>query len=106
MLTLISCREHLNRKHALPIQCPRCRHEFKDDAELKAHHTAIIACDARLDVRDYSLGYDAEQEKKLRGLNLRRFQSQEDFWREIYRTCFPEVEEPNIPSPCKRESYI
>ncbi|OCL12310.1 hypothetical protein AOQ84DRAFT_373198 [Glonium stellatum] len=92
-------KEHMAQKHVLPIHCPRCRCEFKNDTELKAHYTAITGCDARLDARDYSLGYDAEQEKKLKRLSLRQFQSQEDFWREIFRTCFPEVEELNIPSP-------
>jgi hypothetical protein len=93
-------REHLYRRHALPITCPRCCESFPSDAALRDHHKAIQSCEVRLE--ESIEGFDKDQEKKLKCRKKSSpAQSEEDRWRDIYRILFPEDESFEVLSPCE-----
>jgi len=94
-------REHLYRRHALPIHCARCCLIFKSEAELREHYRSLNTCDTRDD--EPPEGFDNEQEKKLRcRKRSTHTQTEEEKWKEMYRTLFPNDDEATFPSPCKR----
>ncbi|XTI94758.1 hypothetical protein V2W45_1257270 [Cenococcum geophilum] len=91
-------KEHLYRRHALPIHCARCCLTFKSEAELKEHYRSPNTCDMRDD--EPPEGFDNEQEKKLRSRKRSTHtQTEEEMWKEMYRTLFPNDDEATFPSP-------
>ena len=99
--TDVLIREHLYRRHALPIHCARCCLIFKSEAELKEHYRSPNTCDMRDD--EPLEGFDNEQEKKPRCRKRSIYaQTEEEKWKEMYRTLFPNDDEATFPSPCKR----
>jgi hypothetical protein len=92
---LISLREHVYRRHKLPISCERCCSTFETSAELKEHSKSPTPCNPSdgLEVE----GYDYEQERLLR--LRKRGQTEPEKWTEMYRVLFPSDLE--IPSPCQ-----
>ncbi|OCK96479.1 uncharacterized protein K441DRAFT_455207, partial [Cenococcum geophilum 1.58] len=101
--TLHRLKEHLYRKHALPIQCPRCCRPFENDAALNKHHQALEGCE--LGQGEAIESFNKEQEKRLRSRKRPALeQTEEDKWKEVYRILFPDYNLSTIPSPCKHIS--
>ncbi|KAF2495305.1 hypothetical protein BU16DRAFT_386157 [Lophium mytilinum] len=93
-------KEHLYRRHASPIHCPRCYQHFEHTMELKDHQRASEGCDVR--TKTAIEGFDKEQETRLRSKKRSAVsRSEEDKWREVYIILFPDEDESNIPTPCK-----
>jgi hypothetical protein len=92
-------REHLYRRHALPIRCPRCCAEFSNDVELINHSRQRNACD--LTILDLVEGFDKSQEKKMRSRKKTSAITETEKWVEIYKILFPDDEEDLMPSPCQ-----
>lgn len=94
-------RTHLYRRHALPIQCPRCWEVFKEEKLLSSHLQQNPPCISR---ENHTLveGFTKDQEKKLRSRKKAQADTtDEDKWREIYMILFPDDDPASIPSPCK-----
>jgi hypothetical protein len=98
------CREHIYRRHALPIVCARCGKQFDTEITMQKHSKEVIPC--KVGNSDEVDGYSKEQEKQLRGRKRPPNQTEEDRWREIYIILFPTDPEMSIPSPCEAESHI
>lgn len=99
MLTM--ARTHLYRRHALPIQCPRCWEVFKADNELQSHLQQDPPCTIQGN-RMLHEGFTKDQEKKLRSRKKTHGDmTDEEKWREIYLILFPDDDPSSIPSPCK-----
>lgn len=94
-------REHLFRRHALPIQCPRCATSFENDNELRGHLMQEERCEARPDNTSYTEGFNEDQRKRLRTRTKTSGTSEEAKWRDMYLILFPDEDEKNIPSPCE-----
>ncbi|KAK0627957.1 hypothetical protein B0T14DRAFT_146593 [Immersiella caudata] len=94
-------KTHLYRRHALPIQCPRCWGVFKSDELLRSHlqqNPPCLMAENRAPVE----GFTKDQEKRLRSRKKAQADTtDEDKWREIYIILFPDDDESSIPSPCK-----
>ena len=96
-------REHLYRRHALPIQCPWCYRPFKNDAALNEHHRALEGSELRRG--EPMEGFNKEQEKRLRSRKRPALeQIEEDGWKKVYRVLFPDDTLSTIPLPCKHSS--
>ncbi|OCK79198.1 hypothetical protein K432DRAFT_355440 [Lepidopterella palustris CBS 459.81] len=103
--TVHRLKEHLYRRHALPLRCPRCYQPFQNDAALNEHHRARQGCEVREE--DPTEGFDKEQENKLKSRKRRQpDRSEEDRWRHVYRILFPDDIPSAMPSPCKFYLYI
>ncbi|KAK0617776.1 hypothetical protein B0T17DRAFT_618444 [Bombardia bombarda] len=82
-------KTHLYRRHALPLQCPRCWGVFKSDNLLRAHLQ-----------QDPRVGFTKDQEKRLRSRKKAQADmTDEDKWREIYMIVFPDDDRDSLPSP-------
>jgi hypothetical protein len=94
---LIQYREHLYRRHRVPIQCKRCWLPFKTQAALDAHLTVVDIC--ALSPGHPAEGLTLDLEKKLKSRKKASpDQTEEQRWREIYGLLFPnEV----VPNPCE-----
>jgi hypothetical protein len=95
--TLTVHREHLYRRHRVPIQCKRCWQTFKTGAALDAHLTVINICP--LQAGETAEGLTSDQEKRLKSRKKSSpDQGEEARWKEIYGILFPnEV----VPNPCE-----
>src|ERR1700712_5790068 len=96
---LITCREHLYRKHQIPLHCERCWQIFDNQQSLKAHITvdAIEIC--HVQPGHPPDGLTPEIERKFRSRKkAHRDQTDDDRWRDMYRLLFPDE---NVPSPCQ-----
>lgn len=94
----IMYREHLYRRHKLPISCPRCRTPFPNDRELSDHLMQLERC--TIQIADPVQGIDRFQEAQLR-TRRRTTETEWQRWREIFLILFPDDDESSIPSPCK-----
>lgn len=95
--TLTVHREHLYRRHRVPIQCKRCWQTFKTDAALDAHLTVVNICP--LQIGQAAEGLTSDQEKRLKSRKKSSpDQSEEARWREIYGILFPNKV---VPNPCE-----
>lgn len=95
------CRTHLYRRHALPIQCPRCWEVFKTDDLLQSHLQQDPPCVVQ-ENRMLHEGFTKNQEKRLRSRKKAHADtSDEAKWREIYMILFPDDDPSSIPSPCE-----
>ncbi|KAI9698600.1 MAG: hypothetical protein M1820_007399 [Bogoriella megaspora] len=90
--------EHLYRKHALPLQCPRCYAEFTCEDVLDVHLRAPHQCLTKK--KELREGVSHEQTRLLRRRKRKRHQQSDvEDWKEIWRILFPEDPESAIPSP-------
>jgi hypothetical protein len=97
---LIDIREHLYRRHLLPIQCHRCCSTFPNEPTLRDHQRDARGCEIREQVPPE--GFDKDQERKLKSKKRSLvYQSEEDKWKGVYRILFPDDVEEAMPSPCK-----
>ncbi|KAF2466340.1 uncharacterized protein BDR25DRAFT_317733 [Lindgomyces ingoldianus] len=91
-------KEHIYRRHAMPIHCPRCYCTFKTESDLRGHQRALEGCTVQ-EAKGYD-GYDKEQEKKLKSKKrCISGKTEEDKWNDIYMILFPEAHPSAIPSP-------
>lgn len=96
--TVARLKEHLYRRHALPIQCRRCCITFKTDAMLLEHERAAQACEVK--EQPLAEGFGKEQERDLKSKKKAVVcQSEEAKWRSVYRILFPQEDEATYPSP-------
>lgn len=94
-------RTHLYRRHALPLQCPRCWDVFKVDESLSEHLQQDPPCDKRHNQVPVE-GFTKEQEKRLRSRKKAQADmTDEDKWREIYMILFPDDDRDAIPGACQ-----
>lgn len=99
-------KEHLYRKHALPIECPRCCQSFGSEEDCREHLRTSQACEMRFKVqRD---GFNKDQETKLRSKKRSRIPlTEEEKWKAVWQILFPNETEDDIPSPyCGSSSPI
>jgi hypothetical protein len=93
-------REHLYRRHALPLQCNRCRDKFNSDAELLEHQRALITCE-RGQLKPAE-GFTPGQEKQLRSRKRSKPNMTEvEKWYQSYTILFPDDDQADMPTPCK-----
>jgi hypothetical protein len=98
---LLRVREHLYRRHRQPKhRCGRCWQHFKDEASYRSHQRMTKPCP----LRDIELieGFDSTQEQSLKSRKRANPElSETGKWREVFKILFPDVEDDDIPSPCK-----
>ncbi|KAI9686089.1 MAG: hypothetical protein M1822_004072 [Bathelium mastoideum] len=89
-------KEHIYRRHALPIYCNRCGCVFKTDDSLLEHQRADEPC--QKGDRSPMDGFDKQQEKLLRS-RKRNQKSEVEKWVEVYTILFPNDSSESVPSP-------
>ncbi|KAK5652662.1 hypothetical protein OQA88_10256 [Cercophora sp. LCS_1] len=97
--TVHRIKEHVYRKHALPIRCPRCGHVFETERRKDDHISQEERC---VQVEDQARpeGIDADKEKLLRSRKGKNKEASEvDKWNEMYMILFPEADSTSLPSP-------
>lgn len=103
-MTVHRLKEHLYRRHMLPIHCYRCREVFPSDRLLQLHSRSEARCALRggddgAGPGEQELeGIDAAQERMLRS-RRRTDKTEEDKWRDVFRICFPADMPDLMPSP-------
>ncbi|KAF2469800.1 uncharacterized protein BDR25DRAFT_227736, partial [Lindgomyces ingoldianus] len=91
-------REHLYRRHLLPIQCNRCCSTFPNEPSLREHQRDPRGCEIQEQIP--LEGFDKDQERKLKSKKRNLgFLTEEDKWKGVYRILFPDDNEENMPSP-------
>ncbi|KAL1598784.1 hypothetical protein SLS60_007926 [Paraconiothyrium brasiliense] len=91
-------REHLYRRHLLPIQCNRCCSTFANEPTLREHQRDPRGCEIKEQVP--LEGFDKDQERKLKSKKRSLvYQSEEDKWKGVYRILFPDDNDVDMPSP-------
>ncbi len=99
MIRLTQQREHIYRRHSLPIRCHRCQQPFDGERTLIEHSQADVPCEKRTEPCETIEGCSKEQESQLRCRKKRPGQSEEDKWTQMYRVLFGKDTE--VPRPCK-----
>ncbi|KAF2101375.1 hypothetical protein NA57DRAFT_53346 [Rhizodiscina lignyota] len=89
-------REHLYRRHKLPVRCPRCYTAFLNDKELSTHYRQLESC--KIQQEHPVEGLDKAQEAQLRS-RKRLIGTEEHKWKGMYSILFPDDDEDSIPSP-------
>lgn len=97
-VTVHRLKEHLYRRHMLPIHCYRCREVFPSDKLLQLHSRSDARCAVRDDAALELEGIDASQERQLRS-RRRTDKTEEDKWRDVFRICFPADDPDSVPTP-------
>ena len=97
--TVHRIKEHLYRRHSQPPYCPKCYRAFAKDSMLNAHLRSD-QCPILAGSPPEGLNNEQRQNLKKRGLPN---QSEEDRWRDMFRICFPDVAEDDMPTPCHGE---
>ncbi|PSN74263.1 hypothetical protein BS50DRAFT_11989 [Corynespora cassiicola Philippines] len=91
-------KEHLYRRHLLPIQCNRCCSTFPNDPALRDHQRDPRGCQIREQIP--LEGFNKDQERKLKSKKRSLvFQSEEEKWKIVYRILFPDDNETDMPCP-------
>ncbi|KAF1952234.1 hypothetical protein CC80DRAFT_423089, partial [Byssothecium circinans] len=91
-------KEHLYRRHLLPIQCHRCCSTFTNEPALREHQRDPRGCEVKEHLP--LEGFDKDQERKLKSKKRSLvYMSEEDKWKVVYRILFPDDNESDMPSP-------
>ncbi|KAF1994367.1 hypothetical protein P154DRAFT_447722 [Amniculicola lignicola CBS 123094] len=96
--TVARLKEHLYRRHLLPIQCNRCCATFSTEPLLREHQRDARGCEIREQAP--LEGFNKDQERKLK--SKRRspvVQTEEDKWKRVYHILFPDDPAEAMPSP-------
>lgn len=85
------------------FQCSRCSEAFIDNSQLVEHQRREVLCPindetSHVGISELQL---QELENTLKRREPAKRKTECDKWCEIYRILFPEVNEADIPSPCK-----
>lgn len=103
-ITVARLKEHLYRRHLLPIQCNRCCSTFANEPSLREHQRDPHGCEVQEQVP--LEGFDKDQERMLKSKKRSQaYQSEEDKWKSVYRILFPDDNEDTMPSPCMFPLY-
>ncbi|KAF2648122.1 hypothetical protein K491DRAFT_722837 [Lophiostoma macrostomum CBS 122681] len=97
--TVHRVKEHVYRRHAAPIQCPRCWEPFPKDDSLNKHLTAKDACEVKAASAIQVVGMTPKQERKLKARSRLSSQTKEEQWKRMYCILFPDTPESECPSP-------
>ncbi|KIW09128.1 hypothetical protein, variant 1 [Verruconis gallopava] len=90
-------KEHIYRKHALPIHCRRCNAIFDTETSLTVHSKQEISCLPTVGIE--LEGFDKNQEKMLKAKKKLPHLSEAEKWIEIFKILFPHDDPDQIPSP-------
>lgn len=96
-------RQHVYRYHIMPITCPGCSLSF-GSRRMFAHHLHVESqCNRSLNEADEPIRGLENLLQKIRSPTVTTgLPSEEDMWKAIYTTLFPQDPEDDIPSPCER----
>ncbi|CAG9990166.1 unnamed protein product [Clonostachys byssicola] len=95
----VGLREHVYRKHALPISCPRCHTSFESEKQKDEHIAASVRCEAR-EVIASTEGMSTTQKEQLRSRKKSaKYVTEAEKWRQMYLILFPNADLASIPSP-------
>jgi hypothetical protein len=95
---LTEYREHLYRRHKLPIRCARCCVDFPNVKALNDHSRQPESC--ALQRAEHVNGIDKDQEAQLKR-RKKPAETEEQGWKAMFLILFPDDDEDAIPSPCK-----
>jgi DNA-directed RNA polymerase subunit M/transcription elongation factor TFIIS len=95
---LTEYREHLYRRHKVPIRCARCGVDFPNDKALIDHSRQPESCALRR--VEHVNGIDKVQEAQLKR-RKKPTETEEQRWKAMFLILFPDDDEDAIPSPCK-----
>lgn len=98
--TVHRLKEHLYRRHRLPVHCLRCHEVFLNEQGLEQHSQSQVPCQRTAGAKTLE-GITSSQERQLRS-RKRSDRTEKEKWRDVYRICFPlkEDEDPTpIPNP-------
>jgi hypothetical protein len=96
--TVSRLKEHLYRRHLLPIQCNRCCSIFENESQLREHQRDPRGCEIQEQMP--LEGFDKAQERKLKSKKRSLgSQTEEDKWKSVYRILFPDDADDDMPSP-------
>ena len=93
-------REHIYRRHAMPIHCSRCRAVFETDAGLSAHMRVSKSEICELNTHAPLDGFTPDQGKAMRCRKTSRGLSEEKKWIDLSTLLFPDCDPENFPEPC------
>ncbi|KAM7203143.1 hypothetical protein V8F20_004085 [Naviculisporaceae sp. PSN 640] len=97
--TVHRIKEHVYRKHALPVRCPRCHQVFDTELQKDDHISQEERC-AQTEDTSPPEGIDADKAKLLRSRKGKNKEASEvEKWNEMYMILFPEADSANLPSP-------
>ncbi|KAJ4149148.1 hypothetical protein NW754_000587 [Fusarium falciforme] len=88
-------KEHIYRRHKVPIHCDRCFSTFTTEKLLKDHRREAVPC--KVNEPCEMLGIDAEMKERLKCRKGIKNATEEAKWEHMYKILFPEAE--SIPSP-------
>lgn len=92
-------RQHVYRCHILPIKCPSCSQTFESSRTFTRHLHEASHCDHSLVEADEPIkGLESLLQKIRSPKTTTDCPSEEDMWRVIYTTCFPN--DPKDDTPC------
>ncbi|KAI8626255.1 hypothetical protein F5Y19DRAFT_478863 [Xylariaceae sp. FL1651] len=89
-------KEHIYRRHRLPIQCACCGSTFEADSALNSHYRQPERCQTQS--FEAPEGFNNDQERLLRK-RTRQPIAEDEKWRVLYRILFPSDDEFAIPTP-------
>ncbi|KAM0429240.1 hypothetical protein ACHAPT_006454 [Fusarium lateritium] len=88
-------KEHIYRRHRVPIHCDRCFSIFTTAKLLKDHRREAVSC--KLNKPCEMLGIDDETKERLKCRRGIKNATEEAKWEHMYKILFPHAED--IPSP-------
>lgn len=81
--TVHRLKEHLYRRHRLPVHCLRCHNVFPNDQGLEQHSQSQAPCQRTAGAKTLE-GITSSQERQLR-TRKRSDRTEEEKWRGVYR---------------------
>ncbi|KAL5422851.1 hypothetical protein PMIN04_004366 [Paraphaeosphaeria minitans] len=98
--TIHGVRQHVYRCHIMPIKCPGCSQSF-ESSRLFAHHLHVEPhCDSTLREDDEPIKGLETLIQKIRSPTVTAISpSEEDMWKVLYTTLFPQTSKNDIPNP-------
>ncbi|KIY00888.1 uncharacterized protein Z520_03554 [Fonsecaea multimorphosa CBS 102226] len=102
-------KQHLHQKHYIHL-CDRCGTKFEHNEQKQEHRISQEGCPyvpTEQRQRDFADGFDDHQQTKLRDKTMKKNQAnnnEKTYWEEVYKTCFPDAIDSEIPSPYFEEA--
>ncbi|KAK1834629.1 hypothetical protein QBC39DRAFT_343568 [Podospora conica] len=98
--TVHRVKEHIYRRHAMPIHCNRCRAIFETDQCLSDHMRVLSKSDiCELNANALLDGFTPDQGKAMRCRKTGRGLAEEQKWCDLYVLLFPDCDPGNLPEP-------
>lgn len=103
-LTAVSrVKQHLTRRHRIPIHCPACNMQFERDDNLTAHIRQRPPCEMQAQVPWE--GVTVQQNALLQARSDRN-KTPENQWYDVFRILFPESDLPESPYMDSMKSQV